>query len=316
MTGQSVLEVEGLRKSYGQTVAVDGVDLRVGPGEVFGLLGPNGAGKSTTIGCVCGLLEPDAGRVRLAGQNMQDAPLEARLGLGVVPQEIALYDALTVTANLEAFGGLYGLTGRRLGERVAWCLDFAQLGDRAADRVADLSGGMRRRLNLAAALLHDPDLILADEPTVGVDPQSRNHIFDAILALAAAGKAVVYTTHYMEEVERLCARAAIIDHGRVIAADSLPELLKLAEQAQRLELGWTGGPPGAEVVAALVKRFAPTDHALEGGRLELSFHGAVPVSDLVGWLAEQGRPVAEVHNRRPTLEDAFLRLTGRTLRDG
>jgi linearmycin/streptolysin S transport system ATP-binding protein len=316
MTGQPVLEVEGLRKSYGQTVAVDGVDLRVSPGEVFGLLGPNGAGKSTTIGCVCGLLEPDAGRVRLAGQDLKDAPLAARLRLGVVPQELALYDPLTVRANLEAFGGLYGLTGSRLVERVAWCLDFAQLGDRAADRVASLSGGMRRRLNLAAALLHDPDLILADEPTVGVDPQSRNHIFDAILALAAAGKAVVYTTHYMEEVERLCARAAIIDHGRVIAADSLPELLKLAEQAQRLELGWTGGPPEAELVAALVERFEPTDHTLEGGRLELSFHGPVPVSDLVGWLAEQGRAVAEVHMRRPTLEDAFLRLTGRTLRDG
>ncbi len=316
MARETLLEVEGLRKSYGDNVAVDGVDLRVSAGEVFGLLGPNGAGKSTIIGCVCGLLEPDAGRLRLAGRDLAGAGLAARMGLGVVPQELALYDDLTVTANLEAFGGIYGLSGARLAERVGWSLDFAQLGDRAGDRVASLSGGMKRRLNLAAALLHDPDLILADEPTVGVDPQSRNHIFDAILALAAAGKAVVYTTHYMEEVERLCARAAIIDQGRVIAADSLPGLLKLAEQAQRLELGWTGGPPGAGVVAAMAERFEPTDHALEGGRLELSFHGPVPVSDLVGWLAERGHPVAEVHMRRPTLEDAFLRLTGRTLRDG
>ena len=312
----ALLEVAGLRKRYGDVVAVEDVSLQVDRGEVFGLLGPNGAGKSTTIGCLSGLLEPDAGRLSLAGADLRSAPMAARKGLGVVPQELALYDALSVTANLEAFGGLYGLTRERLAERVTWCLDFARLADRATNRVGTLSGGMKRRLNLAIALLHDPELILADEPTSGVDPQSRNHIFDSILALAAAGKAVVYTTHYMEEVERLCGRAAIIDRGRVIASDTLPNLLGLAEQAQRLELAWGGQAPSAEQIEALVERFAPADHLMQGGRLELAFHGPVPISDLVGWLADRDLPVSEVHMQRPTLEDAFLRLTGRTLRDG
>jgi ABC-2 type transport system ATP-binding protein len=312
-----VLRVSDLRKRFGALLAVDGVAFEVAAGEIFGLLGPNGAGKTTTISCIAGLLRPDGGAITVAGADVGLAPAEVKARLGLVPQDLALYDELTVEANLRAFGSLYpGLGGARLAERVAWCLGFVELADHAGRPVAELSGGMKRRLNLAVALLHDPALVLCDEPTVGVDPQSRNHIFGHLEALARQGKAIVYTTHYMEEVERLCPRAAIVDHGRVIAVGPLAELLLRADHGRRVRLRFADGVPDPDLAASLAERFQPVRQGWEGGELVLAFAGQVPITELVTDLAARGRPPVELGVERPTLEDAFLTLTGRRLRDG
>jgi ABC-2 type transport system ATP-binding protein len=218
-----VLTVTSLRKSYGDRVAVDGLSFEVGAGETFGLLGPNGAGKTTTMSLVTGLLVPDGGAVSLAG-GPPTAP-EVRRKLGLAPQALALYPELTAEENLRFFGRLYGLGGATLPARVGAALALAGLRDRRHDRVSSFSGGMQRRLNLACALVHDPQVILLDEPTAGVDPQSRLHLFEAIEKLEADGRTIVYTSHLMEEVERLCDRIAIMDHGRLLALGTLEELL-------------------------------------------------------------------------------------------
>jgi ABC-2 type transport system ATP-binding protein len=219
-----VLTLADVRKTYGAIVAVDGLSLTVQRGEVLGLLGPNGAGKSTTVNLAAGLLAPDAGTVTINASGDPTDPA-VRRSIGVAPQALALYELLSGEENLRFFANLYGVIGRRERERVAWALDFVGLTDRRRMRVEAYSGGMKRRLNLAAALVHDPELILLDEPTAGVDPQSRNQIFDNILALRRAGRTIVYTTHYMEEAERLCDRVAIVDRGTLLALGPVPQLL-------------------------------------------------------------------------------------------
>jgi ABC-2 type transport system ATP-binding protein len=219
-----MLALAGVRKRYGAVVAVDDLSLAVGRGEVFGLLGPNGAGKTTTVHLAVGLLAPDDGEVVIEGRGRPTDPA-VRAAIGIAPQALALYDLLTGEENLRFFGEVYGLRGARLAERVQWSLGFVGLTARRRDRVATYSGGMKRRLNLAAALVHDPELILLDEPTVGVDPQSRLQIFENILALRRQGRTMVYTTHYMEEAERLCDRVAILDQGRLLALGTVQELL-------------------------------------------------------------------------------------------
>lgn len=217
----SSISVEALRKQYGDTVAVDGISFAAEPGQVFGLLGPNGAGKTTTIGCISGLLTPTAGRVSVMGNDVVRDAIAARQALGVVPQELALYLDLSAADNLAYWGAAYELRRAELRTRVNDVLEQVGLADRARDKVGTFSGGMKRRLNLAAGLLHDPDILLLDEPTVGVDPQSRNAIFDNLEQLKRRGKALLYTTHYMEEAERLADRIVVIDHGRVIADDTV-----------------------------------------------------------------------------------------------
>lgn len=281
-----MLTIDHVRKRYGTLVAVDGLSLTVRPGEVLGLLGPNGAGKSTTVNLAVGLLAPDEGRVVIEGAgNPRDPAVRAQLG--VAPQALAVYEMLTGEENLRFFGEVYGLSGSRLSERVRWSLDFVGLTDRARDRVHAYSGGMKRRMNLASALVHDPQLILLDEPTVGVDPQSRNQIFENILALRQLGRTLIYTTHYMEEAERLCDRVAIVDKGRLLAVGTVPELL---------------ATHGAR--AALVA---------QTGRGEVRVETADPLSEL-NRLAATGA-VHSFHMERATLEQVFLHLTGRSLRD-
>jgi len=234
----NAIEVRDLRKRFGATVAVDGVTFSIPAGEAFGLLGPNGAGKTTTIRMIVGALKPDAGSVTVEGEP--DPTRErVRLRIGAVPQSIALYADLTAEENLRFFGALYGMSGARLDERVRWALGFSGLEPRRRDRVSSYSGGMQRRLNLVAGLLHDPPVILMDEPTAGVDPQSRNHIFENIEALKRQGRSILYTTHYMEEAERLCDRVAIIDRGLVRAVDSVEGLLGRygGEPVSRVERG-------------------------------------------------------------------------------
>ena len=219
-----MLKVTGLRKSFGALVAVDDVSFAVSAGQLVGLLGPNGAGKTTTVSMIAGLVIPDRGEVLIDGRPLagDTDPLKRRIGL--VPQDLALYDELSARDNLRFFGALYGLRGGALEQAMRAALEFVELGDRARDRVKTFSGGMKRRLNLAAGLLHEPDILLLDEPTVGVDPQSRNAIFDSLETLKRRGKALLYTTHYMEEAERLADRIVVIDHGRVIADDTLAGL--------------------------------------------------------------------------------------------
>ena len=231
-----MLEAQDLCKSFGKLVAVDGISLSVRAGEILGLLGPNGAGKSTTVAMLCGLTRPDRGGVRVDGTLLEGDACAAKRRLGFVPQDIALYEDFGALANVRLFGALYGLAGRELDERARAALELVGLADRARHKPATFSGGMKRRLNIACALVHDPDVLLLDEPTAGVDPQSRNAIFDNLEALRARGKALVYTTHYMEEAERLCDRIVIIDHGKVIAADTPEALYRLAPAVEEVRI--------------------------------------------------------------------------------
>jgi ABC-2 type transport system ATP-binding protein len=231
-----VLEVENLRKCFGTLVAVDGVSFRIKDGEIVGLLGPNGAGKTTIVSIICGVLGADAGRVLLDHRPIRKDDDPAKRMLGLVPQEIALYEELTARDNMRFFGSLYGMAGSALEAAIAESLAVVGLVERAGDRVKAFSGGMKRRLNLAAALMHDPQIILLDEPTVGVDPQSRGAIFESLAKLKDRGKSLLYTTHYMEEAERLCERVIIIDHGRIIADDTPRGISNLLPRSNRLTI--------------------------------------------------------------------------------
>ena len=306
------LHAKQLRKTYGDRVAVDGVSLSLPPGQLLALLGPNGAGKSTTIGMVCGLTAPDAGTVAIGGQTLAQDRHAYQRRIGLVPQEIALFEDLPAQANVELFGALYGLSRAQQRERAAEVLARVGLLDRAADKPATFSGGMKRRLNIACALVHGPEVLLLDEPTAGVDPQSRNAIFETLEGLKREGKALLYTTHYMEEAERLADAIVIVDHGRVVAQGTLTQLLAQLPAAQQLQID-LDGPPALPPLAALpgVKRVQAFDARLVLGVDDLEVAPAVLQA-----LAAQGRRVKHLSSGRASLEDVFLHLTGRTLRDG
>ncbi len=310
-----ILEVRDLRKTYGSFTAVDGISFSVRRGECLGLLGPNGAGKTTTLSMLAGLLTPTGGQVLIEGRPLagDTDPLKKKLGL--VPQELALYDELTANDNLNFFGALQDLDGPTRHERIAEALEIVGLSDRAKDKAKTFSGGMKRRLNLAAALLHHPQLLLLDEPTVGVDPQSRNAIFDNIEVLRKQGKTILYTTHYMEEVERLCDRVVIIDHGRIIVDDTLVRLRKNAGVANILKLE-LAEVAGTEWLPALRQLSGVRTAELAGVILavELEAFDSVAPAVLI-LLRERGQRVVHLSSQRPTLESIFLTHTGRQLRD-
>ncbi|GJM23124.1 MAG: antibiotic ABC transporter ATP-binding protein [Planctomycetota bacterium] len=295
-----MIDVTSLAKSYGDLRAVDDVSFCVNRGEAFGLLGPNGAGKSTTIHLLAGVIAPDRGKVRLDGADPQEAIVRTRLG--VSPQELAIYEELTGEENLRIFAALYGLRGDALVERVHWALDFAGLTDRRKDRAAKYSGGMKRRLNLACAVVHDPELLICDEPTVGVDPQSRNHIFESIEALRASGTTLIYTTHYMSEAQRLCDRVAIMDHGKLLAADTVDALIE-AHGGSSLVLAEFDEPPPAD---------AQLPGTLDGTQLRVDSDKPF---ELAAELGRGPHRVRSLRVERPDLEKVFLQLTGRSLRD-
>lgn len=311
---EAVLRCAGLRKTFGRLVAVDGVGFEIAPGETYGLLGPNGAGKTTTVSMICGLLDGDAGEVTIAGDRMDTAGTRAKRHVGYVPQEIALYPDLSGRENLRFFGRLYGLTGSDLNARVDRLLGVVGLEDRAGDRVEHYSGGMKRRINIAAGLLHDPKVIILDEPTVGVDPQSRNAILENVTELARAGMAVLYTTHYMEEAERLCDRVGIIDEGKLIAEGTRRELVAKVGTRDRIELTGTG--PMARF-ASQVKRLKDVDDATVGdGTLQLLVREGRKLLPRVLEVAERvGIGITSVEVIEPDLEAVFLHLTGKALRD-
>ncbi len=296
-----MIAVRGLKKSYGDLAAVNGVSFDVAAGECFGLLGPNGAGKTTTISVITGLLKPDAGEITVAGKADPTRP-EVRAALGATPQSLAVYEELTGEENLAFFGRIHGLGGRQLKARVDWSLDFAGLADRRRDFVSTYSGGMKRRLNIACGLLHEPKVLLMDEPTVGVDPQSRNLIFDRIEALKKDGITILYTTHYMEEAQRLCDRVAIMDHGSVLAEGTVAALVEAHGGHSVVEAEFRGTPPAPDRLPA----------PAEGGRVRVETHAPLEV---VAQLAAAGGEMATLRVEKPNLEDVFLHLTGRRLRD-
>jgi len=310
-----MLQVDGLKKSYGALVAVNSVSLRAGAGETIGLLGPNGAGKTTTVSMIAGLVRPDSGTVEIEGRRLSGDTDPNKRRIGLVPQDLALFDELTAQANLQLFAALYDLDGAAARRAIGEALDLVGLADRAQDRVKNYSGGMKRRLNLAAALLHDPQILLLDEPTVGVDPQSRNAIFDNLEALKHRGKTLVYTTHYMEEAERLCDRVIIIDHGKVVADDTLQGLYRLLPVTNLLAVELDEGQNGLrldELQALPGVRSAQ----LEAGTLRVGVQDlATETPRILQWLVERGHLYHHVASERDDLETVFLTLTGRSLRD-
>jgi len=281
-----MITFRNITKRFGKITAVDDLSLEIRKGEVFGLLGPNGAGKTTTINLAVGLFKPDSGSITLDGSGSPDSP-EVRSRMGVAPQALALYEDLNADENLKFFGKIQGLPGQTLKDRVAWSLDFVGLSGRRRDPVKNFSGGMKRRLNLAIALVHDPPLLLLDEPTVGVDPQSRNAIFDNIDALRKQGRTIIYTTHYMEEAQRLCDRVGIIDHGKLLALDTVDTLI--------------AAHGGSTILIA----------EREDG--EIRIETEEPLEELLRLQKET--KLLRFRVEKPDLENVFLNLTGRHLRD-
>lgn len=296
-----MITVSDLRKSYGRLVAVDGISFTIAKGETFGLLGPNGAGKTTTINIILGVLRPDSGAVRINGAD-DPTRSEVRRMLGAAPQSLAMYEDLSAQENLAFFGRLYSLKGKHLIERINWALEFAGLANRRKDRVKTYSGGMQRRLNLVAGIMHDPPVILMDEPTVGIDPQSRNQIYDSIEALKRLGRTIIYTTHYMEEAQRLCDRVAVIDHGKILALDTVDALIGRYGGNPTLEIVFSSTPPNPERLPG----------KLENNKLRISTDRPL---ELLAGVSEVSTDFSHVAIERADLETVFLNLTGRTLRD-
>jgi ABC-2 type transport system ATP-binding protein len=303
------LQVDGARKNYGKVAALAGVSFEVRPGELVGLLGPNGAGKTTAIKAIAGRVNLDAGNVRLFGRPL--ATRDPRPEIGVVPQELAVYPKLTARENLEVFGELYGVSGGTLAKRVDWALEWSDLKDRAKEPVLRFSGGMKRRLNIACSLLHEPKIVLLDEPTVGVDPQSRERIYEMLAALQQSGVSVVLTTHHLEEAEQRCERILIIDHGKIVASGALDELVRstLGNRRSvlvRIDRPWPSG-------AAL-----PAGGAIGDDRrvitAELPDLGA-SLSGFIDAITHVGCQVSDVRLTGSTLHEVFIALTGRELRE-
>ncbi len=314
MMSDSAIEVLNLRKSFGDVVAVDGVGFTVRQGEIFSLLGPNGAGKTTTISILSGLLRPDEGDAWILGFSIRQNLMEVKKLLGVVPQEIALYEDLTAHENLIFWGKMYGLRGTALKSRVGEVLEIIGLQERAKRRVSTFSGGMKRRLNNGVALLHKPQVIYMDEPTVGIDPQSRRNILDSVIALKNEGMTVLYTTHYMEEAQELSDRIGILDHGRMIACGSHDELVKLVGSKTRIELSVVGDAAGAFSAWRLVEGVSHIDLSEKTLTLLVDDSHAV-LARLFEVAARLSLHVQSVNIQEPNLESVFLHLTGRALRD-
>jgi ABC-2 type transport system ATP-binding protein len=303
-----MIKANNLKKRFGSTVALDDISFEVKKGETFGLLGPNGAGKTTTIQLLCGLIKPDSGVVTLDGKT-DPTLVDVRLSLGMVPQTLAIYEELSAEENLRFFGRIYGLSGRQLKERVGNCLEIAGLTERNRERVSKYSGGMKRRLNMVCSLLHEPPLLLLDEPTVGVDPQSRNSIFDTIESMKKQGRTIIYTTHYMEEAERLCDRVAILDYGKILDMDSIHNLIVKHGGPSRVEVEFEKVVPDPDKIKQLIDSrnilFEETKIRFETNR---------PMESLA-MLNRSGIHFQSLKVETANLEDVFLNLTGRRLRD-
>jgi ABC-2 type transport system ATP-binding protein len=310
---EPILVAQDLKKSFGDLEAVRGISLQVARGEVFGLLGPNGAGKTTTISMLTGLLEPTSGQVSVDGLDLESHTNEVKAKMGLVPQELALYMTLSARQNLMFFGRIYGLTGKELRQRVDEVLEMIGLTERANDPIKEYSGGMKRRVNIGAGLLHKPEVLFLDEPTVGVDPQSRNAIFESVEALNRAGMSVIYTTHYMEEAQRLCHRVAIVDEGKMIALDTPAALIRSLGGGVVI-IGIAEGAPEeitdriAQVPAVRSATRSDGELKIETQRLQEGLMGTLDITN------QLDVRITSLEILEPNLESVFLNLTGKKLR--
>jgi ABC-2 type transport system ATP-binding protein len=316
MQEATVLKVSNLQKSFDELQAVAGVSFAIDPGETYGLLGPNGAGKTTAISMIGGLLQPDGGEIHVLGQTMTPTSRAPKAMVGLVPQDLAIYPDLTARENLAFFGRLYSMPRDHLRRRVDEVLEVIGLMDRADDRAEEFSGGMKRRLNIGIGLLHGPRLLILDEPTVGVDPQSRNSILESVESLSDEGLAVLYTTHYMEEAERLCDRVAIIDQGKIQAEGTRRELVTLVGENDRVRIQ-TAGATATSVAIDHLERLPGVVTALSSGNtIELIVENASSIlAETLQVVTEAGTSVSSVSVEEPDLEAVFLHLTGKALRD-
>lgn len=302
-----------LTKKYGQLIAVDQIDLTVQKGQIFGLLGPNGAGKSTTISMLSTLIKPTTGQITIDGIDIVKTPQAIRPRLGVVPQEIALYTNLSGAENLKFWGKAYGLKGDVLTTRIAEVADFIGIAERLIDRVDNYSGGMKRRLNIGVALLHRPELLILDEPTVGIDPQSRNHILERIKALNESGTTIIYTSHYMEEVEAICDDIAIIDHGKIIARGTKAALLKNSQAMTKINVQFDS--VDHDMIDQLQKLNGVQQLIISQDKISFLVPSSQMVEAVFNTAKQHGKTVLSVSVTEPNLETVFLELTGKALRD-
>lgn len=310
-----MLETVELRKTFKGKAAVDGASIYLEEGESVGLLGPNGAGKSTLISMIASLLKPSEGDVRLSGRSVLKDPGIIRRVLGVVPQEIALYAELSAYENLKFFGRIYGLRGKPLEQKIQETLEMVGLRERQKELIRTYSGGMKRRINIAAALLHDPRIVIMDEPTVGIDPQSRNHILNTVRLLnREKGTTVLYTSHYMEEVEQLCNRVYIMDHGRIIAAGTHNELGRILSGEDTLYVKLNAPSPGLLLELQQHEAVRQAEETGDGIKLIVSKQSRI-LSAVVQAAERQKVQIVNMNIHSPSLEDVFLHLTGRKLRD-
>ena len=311
-----VMEMQNVTKKFGDFVAVDNVTLSVDEGEIFGFLGPNGAGKSTSINMIAGLLRLNEGKIKILGKDISKSNQFAKKNIGIVPQDIAIYEELTAFENVKFFAGLYGLRGEELNERVEEALEFVGLSDKAKSHPKDFSGGMKRRLNIACAIAHRPKLIILDEPTVGIDPQSRNYILQSVRKLNEMGCTIIYTSHYMEEVEEVCTRIAIIDHGKIIAEGTKAQLKSIITNTKDV---WVGVTSCREVDPDELKDIAGVQEVqINWEDNVIKINSAIDVNNLnkiIRYFINHNIEIRSLEEKAPNLETVFLTLTGRNLRD-
>ncbi|BDG41829.1 ABC transporter ATP-binding protein [Saccharococcus caldoxylosilyticus] len=310
----NILEIKNVTKKFGDFIAVDNMSLTVAEGEIFGFLGANGAGKSTTINMISGLLRPNAGEIKILGKDIGKHSHFAKRNIGIVPQDIAIYEDLTAYENVKFFAGLYGLRGSQLHERVEEALQFVGLSDKQKSYPKNFSGGMKRRLNIACAIAHRPKLIIMDEPTVGIDPQSRNYILASVKKLNEMGCTIIYTSHYMEEVEEICTRIAIIDHGKIIAEGTKEQLEAIITNTKDV---WIGVKSMDNMDINKLKAISGVKAVqCEENMVKISSDiGVNNLNRIIQCLMNDGVEIRSLEEKSPNLETVFLTLTGRNLRD-
>lgn len=309
-----VIKINDLVKKYGDFIAVDNISLDIEEGQIYGLLGPNGAGKSTTISILCGILKSTRGEIEVLGEDINNGKFNNKRLMGLVPQNIALYDDYSAYENIKFFGSLYGLRGKKLEEKIDKALEFTGLTDVKYKRAKEFSGGMLRRLNIACAIVHEPKIIIMDEPTVGIDPQSRNHILESVRKLNEAGATIIYTSHYMEEIEAICSKIAIIDHGKVIVEGTKEELKNIVSDKRTLELEVENIKLVNLKEVKVIKGI--TDIVVDENKLIINSSKEVNNLDkIINYFTEKEIKIKDIGYKEINLETVFLSLTGRKLRD-
>lgn len=308
-----ILEVKNLVKRYGEKLAVDNMNLKIERGEILGLLGPNGAGKTTLINSIIGITDIQSGEINIFGKSMKHRPLDIKKNIGVVPQNLALLNEFTAMENVTYFARLYNLRGEELKAGVQEALEFTNLWERRNEFPKKYSGGMQRRLNIACSIAHKPELIIMDEPTVGIDPQSRNHILESIKKLNELGSTIIYTSHYMEEVEAICTRVVIMDNGRLIAEGTKENLAAYVREEQVADIALESA--NYSIVTAVKGIYGTKECTLSGNTLTVVMDKSSSISRVLNAITEKGGVIIKVNMQDATLEDVFLTLTGKTLRD-